>query len=96
MPPTINSTKPSLRSFVPDKVRVVDKPYMSCLFVSKVWQKTIESVLAEYSLNTEQDRAFQLVANHTCSHDLDQLKMYIAGMAGTGKTRVLKSLVEYF
>ena len=69
---------------------------MSRLFVSKVWQKTVDSVSAEYSLNTEQDRAFRLVANHPCSHDSDQLKMYIAGMAGTGKTHVLKSLVEYF
>jgi hypothetical protein len=96
MPPTVDSTKASSRSFVPDEVRVVDKPYMSRLFVSKVWQKTIESVSTEYSLNTEQDRAFRLVANHACCHDSDQLKMYIAGMAGTGKTRVLKSLVEYF
>jgi hypothetical protein len=95
MPPTVDSTRGSC-SFVPDDVRIVDKSYMSRSFVSKLWQKTIESVSAEYSLNTEQDRAFRLVANHACCRDSDQLKMYIAGMAGTGKTRVLKSLVEFF
>jgi Helitron helicase-like domain at N-terminus/PIF1-like helicase len=94
MPPTVDST--SSRTFIPDDVRVVDKSYMSRSFVSKVWQKTIDSVSAEYSLNTEQDRAFRLIANHACSHDSDQLKMYIAGMAGTGKSQVLKSLVEFF
>ena len=37
-----------------------------------------------------------IVANHACSPDSDQLKMNIAGMAGTGKTRVLEELVEFF
>ena len=96
MPPTVDSSKATSHSFVPDEVRVVDKSYMTRSFVSKVWQKTIESVSAEYSLNTEQDRAFRLVANHACCHDSDQLKMYIAGMAGTGKTRVLESLIDFF
>ena len=39
---------------------------------------------------------FRIVANHACSPDSDQLKMNIAGMAGTGKTRVLEALVEFF
>ena len=94
MPPATDSTRS--RSFIPGDVRVVDKSYMSGSFVSKVWQKTIDSVSAEYLLNTEQERAFRLVANHACSRDSDQLKMYIAGMAGTGKTQVLKSLIEFF
>ena len=97
MPPTVDSTAgTSSRNFAPNDVRVVDKSYMSRSFVCKVWQKTIESVSTEYSLNTEQDRAFRLVANHACCRDSDQLKMYIAGMAGTGKTRVLKALIEFF
>ena len=95
MPPaTIESTRS--RGFIPDDVRVVDKSYMSRSFISKVWQKTIDSVSTDYSLNSEQDRAFRLVVNHACSRDSDQLKMYIAGMAGTGKTQVLKSLIEFF
>ena len=57
MPPT-NSTGASSCSFVPNDVKVVDKSYMSRSFVSKVWQESIDSVSAEYSLNSEQDRAF--------------------------------------
>ena len=87
MPPT-NSTGASSHSFVPNNIKVVNKSYMSCLFVSKVWQESIDFVSAEYSLNSEQDHAFRLVANHTSSPDSDQLKMYIAGMAGMCKTQV--------
>ena len=96
MPPMVDSTRANSNSFVPNDVRVIDKSYMSRSFFSKVWQKTIDSVSVDYSLNAEQDRAFRLVANHACCRDSDQLKMYIAGMAGTGKTRVLESLVEFF
>lgn len=47
-------------------------------------------------LNIEQDRIFWIVANHAHSPDSDPLKMNIAGMAGTGKTQVLKALVKFF
>ena len=53
MPPT-NSTGASSCSFVLNDIKVVNKSYMSCSFVSKVWQESIDSVLAEYSLNSEQ------------------------------------------
>ena len=86
MPPT-NSTGSSSCSFIPNDVKFVDKSYMSHLFVSKVWQESIDSVSAEYSLNSEQDCAFRLVANHASSPDSDQWKMYTAGMAGMGKTK---------
>lgn len=83
-------------SFTPNDVRVIDKSYMSQSFVSKQSQETINSVSVHFELNKEQDRAFRIVANHACSPDSDQLKMNIAGMAGTGKTRVLEALVEFF
>ncbi|KAF8238321.1 hypothetical protein L208DRAFT_1242974, partial [Tricholoma matsutake] len=37
-----------------------------------------------------------IIANHACSPDSDQLKMNIAGMVGTGKTEVLKALVDFW
>ncbi len=49
-----------------------------------------------FSLNEEQERAFRLVANHSTSPYNDQLKMYIAGMGGTGKSQVLKALIKFF
>ncbi|KAF8234664.1 hypothetical protein L208DRAFT_1547674 [Tricholoma matsutake] len=83
-------------SFIPNDVRIVDKTYMSRSFFSKEWQQTIDKVSKQFSLNEEQNRAFRIVANHACSPDSDQLKMNTAGMAGTGKSQVLKSLVEFF
>jgi hypothetical protein len=82
--------------FVPNDVNVVDKSYMTRSFFSKEWQKNIDSVSNDFNLNKEQERAFRVVANHACSPDSEQLKMYIAGMGGTGKTQVLKALVELF
>ena len=83
-------------SFVPNNVRVVNKDYLSRSYFSKEWQQTTENVSEQFQLNKEQDRAFRIVANHACSTDSDQLKMNIAGMAGTGKTQVLKALVQLF
>jgi Helitron helicase-like domain at N-terminus/PIF1-like helicase len=96
--PSNNELKAGLgsSSFVPNDVRVVDKAYMTRSFFSKEWQKTVDSVSNEFKLNKEQERAFRIVANHACSPDSEQLKMNIAGMAGTGKTQVLKALVEFF
>jgi hypothetical protein len=82
--------------FIPNDVRVVDKSYMSHSFFSKEWQEAIETISIQFELNKEQDCAFHIVANHACSPDSEQLKMNIAGMAGTGKTQVLKALVEFF
>ena len=86
----------SSTSFVPNDVCVVNKSYMSRSYSSKVWQQTTQDVSKLYHLNQEQDRAFRIVANHACSPDSDQLKMNIAGMAGTGKSQVLKALVHFF
>jgi len=82
--------------FVPDEVRVVTKSYLSCFFVSKEWQATIEDISSHFHLNQEQDHAFRIVANHACDPDSEHLKMYIGGMAGTGKSQVLHALSELF
>ena len=96
LPPQASNSAMCPSSFIPNDVKVVDKSYMSRSFISKEWQTTIVSVSEQFRLNEEQDRAFLIVANHACSPDSDQLKMHIAGMAGTGKTQVLKALVEFF
>ena len=98
LPSDVNSQAAlvSSSSFVPNSVRVVNKDYLSRSFTSKEWQRTTEDVSEQFRLNREQDRAFRIVANHACSTDSDQLKMNIAGMAGTGKSQVLKALVQFF
>jgi hypothetical protein len=47
-------------------------------------------------LNIEQERAFRIIANHATSKHPEQLKMYLGGMAGTGKSRVIQALIEFF
>ena len=77
-------------------VKVVDKSYLEKKFHSKEFQFQIEESVEKYSLNEEQERAFRIVANHAVSPCSEQLKMYIGGMGGTGKSQVLKALSHFF
>ena len=53
-------------------------------------------MVLKFGLNKEQERAFQMVSNHSVSAHNDQLKMYLGGMGGTGKSRVLAALSDFF
>ncbi|KAI0827367.1 hypothetical protein BC628DRAFT_1318310, partial [Trametes gibbosa] len=48
-----------------------------------------------YTLNKEQIRAFVIAARHLHHHEKDPLRMYMGGMGGTGKSRVLLALVGF-
>ena len=48
------------------------------------------------SLNTEQERAFKIIANHATKKNADQLRMYLGGMGGTGKSQVIQALMKIF
>ena len=52
--------------------------------------------MLKYTLNTEQERAFKIIATHATSVNSSQLCMYIGGMAGTGKSQIIRCLVEFF
>lgn len=56
----------------------------------------LSRTITEFSLNTEQLRAFNIVAHHSLSVGADPLNMYVGGMAGTGKTRVIDALRRWF
>ena len=56
----------------------------------------ISKTSVDFALNDEQKRAFQIIANHASETCPDQLKMYLGGMGGTGKTRVIKALISMF
>jgi len=56
----------------------------------------LESVIQQFKLNIEQERAFRIVTNHATINNPTQLKMYLGGMGGTGKSQVLKALIEFF
>jgi hypothetical protein len=81
---------------VMDGVEVIDKSYLERKFRSPEWDSAIDGVVLEFCLNTEQERAFRIVANHVCQKKSEQLKMYIGGMGGTGKSQVLKALIRFF
>ncbi|KAJ7131264.1 hypothetical protein C8R44DRAFT_580149, partial [Mycena epipterygia] len=53
-------------------------------------------VIAKYTLNTEQTRAFELVARHSTDRAAPPLRMYLGGPGGTGKSRVIDALSSFF
>ena len=59
-------------------------------------QNIIDSTVTDFLLNTEQKRAFRIIANHASTEKPEQLIMYIGRMAGTGKSRVIKALTAFF
>ncbi|KAI0059801.1 hypothetical protein BV25DRAFT_1808423, partial [Artomyces pyxidatus] len=58
----------------------------------------LECLLREKGIldNEEQERALRMMAEHHMSRDSSQLLMYIAGVGGTGKSHVIKTIAEYF
>ncbi|EJD37258.1 hypothetical protein AURDEDRAFT_28822, partial [Auricularia subglabra TFB-10046 SS5] len=56
----------------------------------------IDQVVQKFTLNTEQERAFMIIANHYLTASQSPLQLYMAGMAGTGKSRVIHALSAFF
>lgn len=62
----------------------------------------IDATVLKFTLNKDQERAFRIVANHAASavpesiSQPPQLRMYMGGMGGTGKSRVIKALIHFF
>ncbi len=54
------------------------------------------SITSTYSLNKEQERAFKIITNHATCNTTESLQMYLGGMAGTGKSQVLKAVTKFF
>src|SRR5882762_5575505 len=63
---------------------------------SKVDVQLLADVIKEFRLNTEQERAFRIVANHGVISNPEMLNMYLGGVGGTGKSRVIKALMSFF
>ena len=80
----------------PEKVKIVSKHYLQKHFYSTPEEDTINSISSAFNLNEDQERAFKIIAHHAVLADSQQLKMYIGGMGGTGKTRVIKAIAKFF
>jgi ABC-type dipeptide/oligopeptide/nickel transport system ATPase component len=79
-------------------VEVVDKSFLDQTFQASSArdQKFIDDTVTEFNLNTEQERAFHIVANHATLKPSNKLRMYLGGMGGTGKSQVIKALMHFF
>jgi hypothetical protein len=84
--------------FDENEVRIVNQSYLTCGFrcESNDVHFIMDETVKQFKLNTEQERAFRIVANHASNYDNEQLKMYVGGMGGTGKSRVIEALKRYF
>ena len=80
------------------EVKIVNKAYLTAKLKAKVEteQNIIDSTVTDFLLNTEQKRAFHIIANHASTEKPEQLIMYIGGMAGTGKSQVIKALTAFY
>lgn len=81
-----------------DETKVVDKSYLCKSFKAKQAedQARINNIAEEFTLNEEQERAYRIIANHATEDSGEQLKMYLGGMAGTGKSQVIKAISHFF
>ena len=80
------------------KVIIVDQSYLNQGFQAKhnADQTLLNMMVLKFNLNKEQERAFRIVGNHAVSQGFEQLKMYLGGMGGTGKSQVIRALKELF
>jgi hypothetical protein len=58
--------------------------------------RLIDHTIWSFSLNAGQERAFRIITNHSSTPATEQLKMYLGGMGGTGKSQVIKALIYFF
>lgn len=57
---------------------------------------SVEEIVHDWTLNTEQARAFKLIALHSTERKSKPLRMYLGGPGGTGKSRVIQALMDFF
>ena len=81
-----------------NEVKVINQSYLQHNYIPRDPndRQLITDTIKLFTLNKEQARAFAIVANHATAENPDQLKMYLGGMAGTGKSQVIKALMHFF
>ena len=77
-------------------VKIIDKSFLQQRCYNTEHEISIENIAPKFLLNKEQKRAFDIVAHHVVMPHSDQLKMYIGGIGGTGKSHVIDALSHYF
>ncbi|THU94165.1 hypothetical protein K435DRAFT_668921, partial [Dendrothele bispora CBS 962.96] len=73
-----------------------DAPSTSAVCSTADREAFLKSVIERFTLNTEQERAFRIVADHSLQQGSPQLRMLLHGPGGTGKSHVIHALTEFF
>jgi hypothetical protein len=96
--PIKSDVKHSIDSCEPNVVRVVNKEYIDKSFnlIDPNDKTIIDTIIADYILNNEQERAFRIIANHATIKIPSELCMYLGGVGGTGKSQVIKAVMDFF
>ncbi|KAF8581863.1 hypothetical protein K439DRAFT_1352797, partial [Ramaria rubella] len=84
--------------FIPNDVKILNASYLVNDFKAKqvLHKQQVDHTVNMYGLKPDQERAFGIVANNAIQPSGEQLKMYLGGMAGTGKSQVIKVLAHFF
>jgi len=58
----------------------------------------INQIVNDWTLhnNPEQERAFTIIVEHMLMKDLEQLLIFITGIGGSGKTHVIRAILDAF
>jgi hypothetical protein len=58
--------------------------------------KIMTTLITKWTLNEEQELAFRIIADRATDRNSEQLRMYLGGPAGTGKSRVIDAVKDLF
>ncbi|KAH9848180.1 hypothetical protein C2E23DRAFT_739948 [Lenzites betulinus] len=86
----------SLRHVGSDQGHVTAARVGDPIFAATERPVEIEQHILQWELNTEQARAFRIVAEHSMQNNPEPLRMYLGGVGGTGKSRVIQALTSFF
>lgn len=77
----------------PTSLQVLRSTYQNQKFTSLTPSALMEQVAIDYGLNEDQRRAYGLTCRDILYPTMDRLRLILTGMAGTGKSRVIKALI---
>ncbi|PPQ87198.1 hypothetical protein CVT25_014753 [Psilocybe cyanescens] len=79
-------------------VRILSSDYLLRSYKARKSEHNVltNTIVEQFTLNTEQERVFRIVANHASSLSPDQMRMHLGGMGGTGKSQVIKAIIHMF
>ena len=96
LPPNEEDRKLSASSHNNVKILSINYLFKTYRAENKVHQNIVEVIVHKFSLNEQQEHAFHIIANHASSLLLEPLKMYLGRMGRTGKSQVIKAVINLF